>query len=182
MAPKMQLAHDFAERLIGGVEEPIHLGSQASRHIPIVRLRQYQSAAPKQHPAVTERCGRRDPQLSTLLGRCRLVHAGNSCGHNERRRCEPMHLAPMLQGQCGAVVAQQIGIQCLEHGERRDARRITTRPQGAPRSRRVARSDRVARVYRHQQQQRAARGKRSAAAAPIRGPSGVFHHFQSISQ
>ena len=60
------------------------------------------------------------------------------------RSREPMQRAPMLERQGGAVVAQQLGIQRFEHGERRHARRVAARPRGVRRACRVGRSHRVA--------------------------------------
>ena len=96
----------------------VHLRGQPCRHVPVVRLGQHQRAAHQLHPSIAHRLIRCDPELAALLGRGRLVDARHARGDDGRSRRQVMNLAPALQRQGRAVMAQQIRVQRLQYRQR----------------------------------------------------------------
>ena len=97
-------------------------------------------AAGELHPAVADRLLRADPQPLAVLGGERLVRAAHQPSDQLRLGREVMRAAPPLQRERRAGMAQQVGVQRLQHRKRLEPARgnCPAKPEPAP----PARADR----------------------------------------
>ncbi len=120
-----------AERNVRGIERLVHVRREAGRHVPIVGFGQDVKTAGEAHAAVADRLAVRDRQQAPLLLVGRLVGAEHPFGPDRGRHRQTVSVAPALERQRGAVVAQEVGLEVLDESERREARGSAVRPGGA---------------------------------------------------
>ncbi|MNC39321.1 hypothetical protein D3C75_879750 [compost metagenome] len=113
-AAEVQRLDGQAKRGIAGIEEPVHLGCEAALHVPVVRFGEDMITAGELYPAIADGLIGRDLELLTNGGIGRFAGALITQGADARLTSHPVVGAPVLQGDGGARVAEQGGIEGLQ--------------------------------------------------------------------
>lgn len=116
MALKVKALNRPPEGRISRVQFAVHLGREACRYIPVVRLGKNMRSTTKADISVPDILRRPHIKPASNLIGWPLI-ASDSFSGDMGRRSKTMRLAPAIEGKCCTVVAQQLGIQRLQKGE-----------------------------------------------------------------